>query len=157
MWRKLFCVSLLLAGNAWAGAHDVMVDKVWMRESVPGQASVTVQMNLSVNKAARLLSVSSPVATSGEIQSVVKIRGKLQTGVVDSLKLDAHSTTLFGTRGVYLTLVGLNQALNVGDRVPVTLVLEIAGKKQTVNTEAVVKALELSYQHFKDPNVKDHR
>jgi periplasmic copper chaperone A len=157
MWRKLFCVSLLLAGNAWAGANDVMVDKVWLRESVPGQTSVTVQMNLSVTKAARLLSVSSPVATSGEIQSVVKLRGKLQTGVVDSLKLDAHSTTLFGTRGVYLTLVGLNQTLNVGDRVPVTLVLEIAGKKQTVNTEAVVKALELSYQHYNDPTVKDHR
>ena len=157
MWRKLFCVSLLLAGNAWAGANDVMVDKVWMRESVPGQTSVTVQMNLSVTKAARLLSVRSPVATSGEIQSVVKRRGKLETGVVDSLKLDAHSTTLFGERGVYLTLVGLNQTLNVGDRVTVTLVIEIAGKKQTVNTEAVVKALELSYQHFKDPNVKDHR
>jgi periplasmic copper chaperone A len=158
MWRKLFCtVSLLLAGNAWAGANDVMVDKVWMRESVPGQTSVTVQMNLSVTKAGRLLSVSSPVATSGEIQSVVKLHGKLQTGVVDSLKLDAHSTTLFGTRGVYLTLIGLNKTLNVGDHVPVTLVLEIAGKKQTVNTEAVVKALELSYQHYNDPTVKDHR
>jgi hypothetical protein len=157
MWRKLFCAGLLLAGNAWAGANDVMVDKVWVRESVPGQTSVTVQMNLSVTKAARLLSVSSPVAAAGEIQSVVMRHKKLQTGTVDSLKLAAHSTTIFGTRGVYLTLVGLNQTLNVGDRVPVTLVIEIAGKKQTVNTEAAVKALELSYKHYNDPTVKDHR
>jgi periplasmic copper chaperone A len=158
MWRTLFCtVSLLLAGNVWAGANDIMVDKVWMRESVPGQTSVTVQMNLSVTKAARLLSVSSPVATSGEIQSVVKLHGKLQTGVVDSLKLDAHSTTLFGTRGVYLTLIGLKQALNVGDRVPLSLVVETGGKTLTINTEAEVRALELSYQHYNDPTVKDHR
>ncbi len=157
MLRTLFCLSLLLAGNAWAGAHDVMVDKVWMRESVPGQTSVTVQMNLSVTKAARLLSVSSPIAEKGEIQNVVMRHKKLQTGTVESLKLAAHSTTIFGTRGVYLTLVGLNQALNVGDRVPVTLVVEIAGKKQTVETEAVVKGLELSYKHYKDPTVKDHR
>ena len=72
-------------------------------------------------------------------------------------KLAAHSTTIFGTRGVYLTLVGLNQTLNVGDRIPVTLVIEIAGKQQTVNTEAAVKALELSYKHYNDPTVKDHR
>jgi copper(I)-binding protein len=157
MWRKLFCVSLLLAGNAWAGTNDVMVDKVWMRESVPGQKSATVMLNLSVTKAGRLLSVSSPVAVSGEIQGVVMRHGKPQSGAVDSLKLAAHSTTLFGTHGVYLTLVGLKQALNVGDHVPVTLVIEVEGKNHVVNTEADVKALELSYQHFKDPNVKDHR
>ncbi len=158
MWRKLICMlMLLLAGNAWAGANDVIVDKVWMRESVPGQTSATVQMTLSVTKAGRLLSVSSPVASSGEIQSVVMHRGKLQTETVDSLKLGAHTTTLFGTRGMYLSLTGLKQPLKVGDRVPVTLLLEIAGKRQTVNTEAEVRALELSYEHYNNPAVKDHR
>jgi hypothetical protein len=157
MWRKLFCVSLLLAGNAWAGANDVMVDKVWMRESVPGQQSATVMLNLSVTKAGRLLSVSSPVAKSGELQDVVMRHGKLQTETVDSMKLPAHSTTLFGTHGIYMTLVGLQQALKPGDRVPLTLVIEIGGKPLTLNTEAEVKALELSYQHYNDPTVKDHR
>lgn len=157
MWRKLFCVSLLLAGNAWAGANDVIVDKVWLRESVPGQTSVTVQMNLTVNKAARLLSLSSPVAESGEIQDVVLHKGKLQTGKVDSIKLNAHSITLFGTRGMYLTLVGLKQPLNAGDHIPLSLVLESGGKTFTVNTSAEVRPLELSYQHYNDPTVKDHR
>jgi copper(I)-binding protein len=158
MWRKLFCAaSLLLAGSAWAGANDVIVDKVWMRESVPGQTSVTVQMNLTVTMAARLLSVSSPVANSGEIQGVVMRHGKLQTEALNSMRLNAHSITLFGTRGVYLSLVGLKQALSAGDHVPLTLVLEVGGKTVTVNTVAEVKALELSYQHYNDPTVKDHR
>lgn len=158
MWRNLFCAaSLLLAGNAWAGANDVMVDKVWMRESVPGQTSATVQLNLYVTKAARLLSVSSPAAESGEIQGVVMHKGKPKTGTVDSLRLAAHSTTIFGTHGMYLTLVGLKQPLKAGERIPVALVVEVAGKRQTVNAEAEVRALELSYQHYNNPDVKDHR
>ncbi len=158
MLRKLVCVvGLLLAGNAWAGHDDVMVDKVWMRESVPGQTSATVQLNLSVNKAARLLSVSSPVAASGEIQGVEMHHGKMQTETVSSLKLDAHSMIIFGTHGTYLVLVGLKQALNVGDHVPVTLVVEVGNKQYTINVQAEVKKLELSYKHYNDPTVKDHR
>jgi len=158
MWRALFCAaSLLLAGNVWAGANDIIVDKVWMRESVPGQVSVTVQMNITVTKAARLLSVSSPVATSGQIQAVVMRHGKLRTEAVDSLKLYEHSTTLLGTHGTYLSLVGLKQPLNAGDHVPLALVIETGGKRVTINKEAEVRPLELSYQHYNDPTVKDHR
>ena len=157
MWRKLFSVSLLLAGNAWAGANDVIADRVWMRESVPGQISVTVQMNLTVTKPARLLSVSSPIADSGQIQAVVMSHGQLRTETVSSLKLATHSTTLFGARGTYLSLVGLKQTLNAGDHIPLTLILEVGGKQVAVNTQAEVKALELSYQHYNDPTVKDHQ
>ncbi|MBA4382223.1 MAG: hypothetical protein C0406_06610 [Sideroxydans sp.] len=158
MLRKLVATAMLmLVSQAWAGANDVMVDKVWMRESVPEQKSVTVQMNLYVTKPARLLSVSSPVATSGEIQNVEKRHGKMQTSTVDSLKLVPNSTLIFGNRGIYLVLNGLKQRLNIGDRVPVSLVIEMGGKKQTVDLEAEVKALELSYKHYNDPTVKDHR
>jgi len=148
---------LMLATQAWAGANDVMVDKVWMRESVPGQQSVTVQMNLYVTKPARLVSVSSPVATSGEIQNVEKRHGKMQTSSVTSLKLIPNSTLIFGNRGLYLVLNGLKRPLNIGDRIPVSLVIEMGGKKQTLDVEAEVKALELSYKHYNDPTVKDHR
>jgi len=158
MLRKLLSLAMLmLASQTWAGANDVMVDKVWMRESVPDQQSVTVQMNLYVTKPARLLSVSSPIAASGEIQNVEKRKGQMQTSTLDSLKLVPNSTLIFGNRGIYLVLNGLKQRLNVGDSVPVNLVVEVAGKQQTVSVEAEVKALELSYKHYNDPSVKDHR
>lgn len=163
MRRALFLLSLLLAGNAWAtegitpGTGGVVVEHAWVRESVPGQKSVTVQCNVSAGKAARLLSVRSPVATSGEIQSVVMRRGKPNTEAVDSMLLNAHSTTIFSSRGVFLTLVGLSQPLNIGDMVPVTLTLEVAGKRYAITFQAEVKALELSYQHYLNPNAKDHQ
>ena len=158
MWRKLFCAaSLLAAAQAWAGSNDVMVDKVWMRESVPGQKSATVMLNLTVTKEGRLVSLTSPVAAECEIQGVVMRHGKPQTAVVDSLRLPAHTTTLFGTRGVYLTLVGLKQPLVAGSRVPLTLTVDAAGHRHVINVEAEVRPLELSYQHYNDPTVKDHR
>lgn len=158
MWRRLVCMAgMLLAGSTWAGANDVIVDKVWMRESVPDQTSSTVQLNLTVTKPARLLAVSSPVAESGEIQGVVMRKGRMQSATVDSMQLRAHSTTLFGERGTYLTLVGLKRPLLAGESIPITLVLDVAGKRQTVNIEAMVKELELSYQHYLNPQVKDHR
>lgn len=158
MLRRLLSVALLMvATQTWAGANDVMVDKVWMRESVPGQRSITVQMNLYVTKPARLLSVSSPVAASGEIQNVEKRHGKMQANSVATLKLVPHNTVIFGSRGLYLVLNDLRQTLNIGDRVPVSLVIEIGGKQQVVEVEAEVKALELSYKHYNDPTVKDHR
>jgi copper(I)-binding protein len=144
-------------GSALAGSNDVMVDKVWMRESVPGQTSATVQLNLSVTKPARLLSVSSPVASGGEIQGVEMHHGKMETRVLNSLKIAQHSTVIFGTRGMYLVLTGLRQPLNAGDRVPLNMEMEVDGKQQQVNIQVEVKALELSYQHYHDPTVKDHR
>lgn len=158
MWRRFFCTaSLLWAGNVLAGANDVVVDQAWMRESVPGQTSATVQLNLYVIKPSRLIAVSSPVAASGEIQGVVMSRGKMKTEAVESLQLRPHSNVIFGTRGMYLVLVGLKRAINEGEQIPVSLVIDVAGKRQTVEILAEVKALELSYKHYQDPAVKDHR
>ncbi len=136
---------------------DVITDKVWMRESVPGQTAATVQLNLSVTRAARLLGVSSPLASSGEIVQVMKRGGKMQQRTLRDFRLDAHSTVIFGERGVYLMLRGLKQAIGVGDRVPVSLDMEIAGVRRHIEVTAQVRELELSYKHYNDPAVVDHR
>ncbi|MFH2140137.1 MAG: copper chaperone PCu(A)C [Pseudomonadota bacterium] len=157
MRRTLFLIlSLLFAPQTYA-ASDVLVDKVWMRESVPGQTAATVQLNLYVTRDATLLGVSSPLAASGEIRHVMKRSGKMQQRTLRDLKLAGHSNTLFGERGLYLMLTGLKQPLNVGDKVPVTLSLKIGGKTRDVEVQAAVRALELSYKHYNDPAVMDHQ
>ncbi|MBU1214909.1 MAG: copper chaperone PCu(A)C [Gammaproteobacteria bacterium] len=157
MRRSLFLVlTMLVAPQAFA-ARDVIVDKVWMRESVPGQTAATVQLNLYVTRDAKLLGVSSPLAASGEIRHVMKRGGKMQQRTLRDLKLAGHSNTLFGERGLYLMLTGLKQPLNVGDRVPVILRLEVGGQERAVESEAIVRALELSYMHYNDPAVMDHQ
>jgi hypothetical protein len=157
MRRFLFLIlTLLIAPQAFA-ARDVIVDKVWMRESVPGQTAATVQLNLYVTKDVKLVGINSPLAAGGEIRHIMKRGGKMQQRTLRDLKLAGHSNTLFGERGLYLMLTGLKQPLNVGDRVPVTLELKAGGKVRVIETEAEVRQLELSYKHYNDPAVMDHQ
>ncbi len=157
MRRFLFLILTMLVAPQVFAARDVIVDKVWMRESVPGQTAATVQLNLYVTKDAKLLGVSSPLAAGGEIRHIMKRGGKMQQRILRDLKLAGHSNTLFGERGLYLMLTGLKQPLNVGDRVPVKLELKVGGEVRMIETVAEVRRLELSYKHYNDPAVMDHQ
>lgn len=151
-------LSLCISGNAWAGPKDAMVDKVWIGESVPGQNSATLELNITTVSAAKLLSVSSDVADKVEIHSVSKHGGKMQAHVVDSLRLPAHRTTAFGSHQFFLIMQGLKKELNIGDRIPVSIVVEYTDKRrQTIAAEAGVKKMSLSYKHLISDQVHDHR
>jgi copper(I)-binding protein len=53
---------------------------------------------------------------------------------------------------------GIRKEFNVGDRIPVTVVVEYANhRKQTLAVVAEVKKMALSYQHLKPGEVYDHR
>lgn len=158
--HKIF-LSLLLslsAGSAWAGPNDAMVDQVWVGESVPGQNSATLELNITTVKAATLVSVSSPVADKVEIHNVSRHGSKMQARVVERLRLPAHRTTTFGSHQLFLLMRGLKQELNIGDRIPVSVVIEYANKRRlTIAVEATVKKMELSYRHLQSDEVHDHR
>ncbi len=159
MLQKLLpAVMFLVCGTAWAGGNDVMVDKAWVGESVPGQTSATLELNISTVSPAALLSVSSPLAEKIEIHSMVLHQGKMMVRVVDRLALQAHRTTTFGSHQLFLMMVGLKQQLNVGDHVPVTLVIDYGNKRtQTITLDAAVKKMSLSYKHYGPDEVHDHR
>lgn len=158
--RNQFLSLLLLgfSGIAWASPNDVMVDKVWVGESVPGQNSATLELNITTVSPAKLLSISSEAADKVEIHSVSRQGGKMQAHVVDDLHLPAHRTTAFGSHQLFLIMVGLKKELNIGDRIPVNLVVEYPDKhKQTIAVEATVKKMSLSYKHLGTREVHDHR
>lgn len=159
MFAKSLCILMfVLSGNAWAGPNDVMIDKVWVGESVPGQDTATLELNITTVSAARLVSVSSPAANKVEIHSVSRHGGKMQAHVVDDLHLPAHRTTAFGSHQLFLVMVGLKQEFNIGDRIPVSLVIEYAKqRRQTIALEATVKKMALSYRHLGTGEVHDHR
>lgn len=164
MLRKRILGVVLLANSvlgvsaAWAGANDVMVDKAFVGESVPGQTSATLELNMSTVKPATLLSVSSPLAKKVEIHSMVLHKGQMMVREVDRLDLPAHRTTTFGSHQLFLMMIGLSKELNVGDQVPVSIVVEYADKRtQTISVNATVKKMSLSYKHYGPNEVHDHR
>jgi copper(I)-binding protein len=154
----LLSLFMLVSGHAWAGPNDVMVDKVFVGESVPGQTSATLHLNMTTAKPAILRSVSSPLAARVEIHRMVLHKGKMVVREVASLALPRHRTTAFGSHQLFLMMVGLKKELNEGEQVPVSIVLEYANKRtQTINVNATVKKMDLSYKHYQENEVHDHR
>lgn len=155
-----FLASFVLgmSGPVCAGPNDVMVDKVWVGESVPGQTSATLELNMTTVKPATLLSVSSPLAKKIEIHSMVLHKGQMMVREVDRLALPAHRTTTFGSHQLFLMMIGLSKELNVGDQVPVSIVVEYGDMRtQTIQVNAAVKKMSLSYKHYGPNEVHDHR
>ena len=159
MLRIAICMfAMFFLDNAWAGPYDPIISRAWVGESVPGQTTATLQLNITTTKAARLISVSSTLADSVEIHSVTKHKGEMKPRVVASLNLPGHSTVIFGSRGLFLMMTGIKQQLNIGDRVPVSMVFVMPdGQPKTISAVAEVKKMELSYKHYGPNEVYDHR
>lgn len=158
MWRELLCAALLaIAESAWA-SNEVLVEKAWLRESVPGQTSASLQLNLTAIKPARLVGVSSPWAEAVEIQRLSLGQGKVTARAVPDLNLPRNQAVTFGEHNISLMMVGLKRPLNVGDSVPVKLTVEFPDKRtHVVEVEAEVRRLQLSYKHYSGQEVHDHR
>lgn len=159
MWKNIMCaVALCWFGNVWAGPYDPIVTMAWVGESVPGQSTATLQLNLTTLKAVTLMSVSSPAAASVEIQSLTASQGKMKVQVLSNLPIPDHRTITFPTQAIFLMMTGIKQPLKIGERVPVTLNFAFPDKQiKTVSTEAEVKKMELSYKHYGPNAVYDHR
>ncbi|MBI4938059.1 MAG: copper chaperone PCu(A)C [Nitrosomonadales bacterium] len=157
-WKFAGAILLGAATNAWAGSGDVLVNNAWLRESVPGQDTASLQLNLTSIKPARLVAVNSPLSAAVKIQRLYPVRGKVKAQDVSNLRLPKRYTMVFGDKDFALMLVGLKRQLNAGDRVPVSLVLEYPDKHTLkLDIEAEVRPLDLSYKHYQRQEVQDHR
>jgi len=160
MLRKLLLVIVLgMASSAWAGSKDVVVKNAWLSESVPGQTTASVQLDLTCTTASgKLVALDSPVADSAEMQRLWPSNGKVKMVHVPNVRLPRGRAVSFGERTISLMLLDLKQPLKVGDQVPVNLTVMLSdGKKLTVETQAEVRPLELSYKHYQDAEVQDHK
>ena len=156
--RFMLLLLLLLLPPAWGATDDVLVDKAWLRESVPGQDSVSLQLNLTALKAATLIEVSSPRAEAIKIQRLTRRQGSVKANTIENLRLVPRRALAFGSANYALMMVGLKQPLNVGDRVPVSLTVQFANKQtKKITVEAEVHPLELSYKHYNEREVYDRR
>lgn len=159
MCKQLICaLALICMSNVWAGPLDPIVSAAWVGESMPGQNTATLQMNLTTVKPVRLLSINSPIAEAVEIHSLMMHKGKMQMHIVTSLPLPEHRTTAFNSDKLYLIMTGIKQPLNSGDQIPLSLTFSFNDKQtKTILATAEVRKMELSYKHYESKEVYDHR
>jgi copper(I)-binding protein len=160
MWKRFLYVALMfgMAGSAWAGDNDVVVRNAWVGESVPGQTTASVQLDLTcTSKSGKLVAVDSPVSESAEMQRMWPSGGKIRMAKVGKVRLPRGRAVEFGERTISLMLLGLKQPLKQGDHVPINLTVVLSdGEKVTVEAKAEVRPLDLSYKHYEEPEVHDH-
>lgn len=143
--RNAFSAAIILFCSA-AAAHefkvgDIHVGHPYARTTVPGQPSGGVYLSLENKgkKADKLVAASSPAAKTVEIHTmsmdgnIMRMREVSHIEVAPAAKVDMQPGS-----GYHIMLMGLTAPLKTGDRVPMTLTFEKAGKVDVqVNVEEV--------------------
>jgi hypothetical protein len=131
--------ACLLAASAQA---QVSVTAPWVRATVPAQKSTGAFMHLQSATPARLVKVSSPVATTVELHKMTMQDMVMKMGPVDSIELPAGKPVNLASGGYHIMLTGLKQQLKEGDAVTLTLIVEGKDKQRdSVTLKVPVKPI----------------
>ncbi|HUO21270.1 MAG TPA: copper chaperone PCu(A)C [Caulobacteraceae bacterium] len=134
---------LALASGARAADHDpgrtIAIEHPWSRPTPP-QAPTAVGYLTIVNRSGapdRLIAVSSSAATQVSVHTMSMAGGVMRMRpVAGGLPIPATAPITLGPDGKHLMFVGLKRPFRPGERIPVTLTFEHAGK---VGAELVVQ------------------
>jgi len=142
--RHILGLSAALLLSAAASAHeykvgDLLIGHPYARATVPGQPSGGAYLSIE-NKgksADKLIGVASPAAKSTEIHTMSMDGNVMKMREVGSIEIKpAEKVAMQPGNGYHIMMIGLTQQLKAGDKVPMTLTFEKAGKVDvTVNVE----------------------
>jgi copper(I)-binding protein len=135
----LAAASLTLTASVSA---QVTVTDPWVRGTVAGQKATGAFMQLKSPADAALVAAASPVAKIVEIHEMKMEGGMMKMSAIDKLALPAGKAVELKPGSYHVMLMDLVQPLKEGETVPLKLTFEDkAGKKQTVEVKAQVKAV----------------
>lgn len=129
-----FSAALLLAGAAHGHSYevgDIRIGHPHARPTVAQQPSGGAYLTLENrgNKSDRLLDVASPVAASAQIHTMTMEGDVMRMREAGALELaPAAKVEMKPGAGYHIMLMGLKQTLAPGDKFPMTLNFEKAGK-----------------------------
>ncbi|MDA9543493.1 copper chaperone PCu(A)C [Bradyrhizobium yuanmingense] len=133
---SLLAAAMMLGTSAAVAAEDVkagdlVVSQAWSR-ATPGGAKVAggyLTIENKGNAADRLVSVSADIAGKAEIHEMAMDNGVMKMRALDKgLAIEPGKTVKLAPGGNHLMLQELKGPFKQGDKVPVTLQFEKAGK-----------------------------
>jgi len=148
MTRLTTLLAALCAAAFTLPAHaQTTVKDPWARATVAQQKASGAFMQLQSAKGGKLLSASSPVAGVVEIHEMAMDGNVMKMRAVPSLDLPAGKAVDLKPGGYHVMLMDLKKPLTAGDTIPITLVVESAGQRETVEVKAAVRPLNSSSGH----------
>lgn len=144
MRLKLASFALLALLGTPAFAHEYQLGQLhiehpWSRAlppNAPAGAAYFVVQNHGA-EGDRVIGASTPRAARTELHTHVHMGEVMKMQKVDSVAVPAHGEARFEPGGNHLMLFGLSQPLVAGERFPLTLEFEKAGK---VEVEIAIEA-----------------
>ncbi|MEC9345796.1 MAG: copper chaperone PCu(A)C [Pseudomonadota bacterium] len=151
--RIFFAAAVLVVVAAVAIAHEyvagsIAVDHPWARASIgraPNSAAFLTIENRGDEPDA-LLGVEGTIAGRLELHTHINDGGVMMMRPVDRIEVPAHSTVSLEPGGMHIMLIGLKRKLEDGERVPLVLVFEKAGR---VAVELAVEKMGAAMDHGK--------
>ena len=137
--RSVFLAAAALL-VALPAAAQVTVTDPWIRGTVQGQMATGAFMKLQSAKDARLVEAASPVAGVVEIHEMTLENNVMRMRAVKAVSLPAGRVVELKPGGYHVMLMDLKQQMKEGEVVPVTLVVETAGRRETIEVKAPVRA-----------------
>jgi copper(I)-binding protein len=132
--RTILAVFAIVLGAATLQAQSsgtIAIEKPFSR-ATPGGAQVAAGYMTIVNKGAvadRLIAVASPAADKVQVHEMSMDGGVMKMRELpNGLPIEAGKSVSLAPGGYHLMMMGLKAPLKAGDKVPVTLTFEKAGK-----------------------------
>ena len=135
-------LALMAASCAWPAAAQVNIQEPWIRGTVAQQKATGMFARITAPQGGRLVAGSSPVAGVVEIHEMTMDGNTMRMRAIPGLDLPAGKAVELKPGGSHVMLMDLKQPLKVGEKVPVSLVIESAGgQRETVQVQAEVRAM----------------
>jgi copper(I)-binding protein len=139
MRLHVLLLSLLLTTPTWAAG--VKVENAWIREPAPGQTVVGGFMDITSDRDASLIKVTSPVAGMVELHEMKMQGDVMQMRPVEKIDLPKGKTVKLAPGGLHLMVEELKKPLKAGDKVPLTMSIRSGDKIEEVAATAEVRAM----------------
>ncbi|MDH1262414.1 copper chaperone PCu(A)C [Pseudomonas sp. GD03944] len=155
MLKKTLLAAVMMGTSLLANAHDYSVGELhiehpWSR-AMPPVAPTAAAYFVVQNKgqgADRLLSVQTPVAGKAELHEHVHADGVMKMQHVQTVDIPAGGEVKFEPMGYHVMLFNLKQQAKDGERFPLTLTFEKAGKVEVeVAVQSDAPAAEHQHHH----------
>jgi copper(I)-binding protein len=129
-------VCLVFAGSTAAEAQKavtLLLTDLWTTATPPGADTVSGYMTItnSGQEADRLISATSPLASTVMLHQMQLQNGVAAMRMVDAIEIPAGGTVKLEPTGFHIMFVGVTKSLKEGDEMPVTLTFARVGKIET--------------------------
>jgi periplasmic copper chaperone A len=117
------------AGASAPAPRTVSVSAAWARATPPGMAVAAVYLTLAGgSQADRLVGAETPRAAMAQIHVVSEAAGMARMRQTEGVDVPAHESVALAPQGTHIMLMELTRPLVAGERFPLTLQFERAGR-----------------------------